>query len=334
MTSIIDVSDIPMPTLQEGGGEESAPEAGGQDGIPEANPADVGELYMGMPIDEARELGLLSNEEGHDPINGDDAPTESENPSDNPAAPLNATPANQSQTPAKLDPMQAMITMLAQNQQKSDERIAALLERLAPKQETKVVEPDIEIELPPEFNTPELQGYGKALIKQAMAMADARVAKSEKALDDRVQAAKNARETNEYHSQAVGVATKLLSNGFDFTGHDAARERISDFLKDAGLIISHVHGGAPGDKEKILDQVVNDLVNAKIRGLNSKAKAKVQAQGHRPAATKIAPSGISQNGQRPTLAEARAAGYKTLFEAGLDFDKKILEMRARQSRGQ
>lgn len=334
MTSIIDVSDIPMPTLEEGAGDESPAETGGHEGIPEANPADVGELYMGIPIDEARELGLLTGEAEHDPINGDDAPAESENPADNPAAPLNATPANQSQPAQKLDPMQQMVALLAQNQQKSDERFAALIEQIAPKKENKVVEPEIEIELPEEFNTPELKNYGKALIKQVTAMYEARVAKSEQALEDRVKAAKDARDTNEYRNQAVGVASKLLSNGFDFTGHDAAKERVTDFLRDGSLIISHVHGGTPAEKEQILTQVFNDAVNAKIRSLNSKAKQKVQAQGHVAKSKQVAPSGISQNGQRPTLAEARAAGYKSLFDAGLDFDKKIFEMRARQSRGQ
>lgn len=324
----IDVSDIPMPSAEALANEASGESAPNEVQVQNSNepPSDEAPGYKGLSRDEARELGLI-NDQASDPIekllDGDETPEATVTTT--PAAQPTAKPETQTQ----LSPTDQMLLLVAEQLKASQEQNRVLMERLAPKAETaKPI--DVFADLPEEFNTPELRKFGEYLLKKA----EGPVLAKEKALEDRILAAKNERQINQYSTEADSGAKATLATGFDLQGQDL--QEVTDFLRDNLLVISHVHGKTPAEINSHVGKVFNKAVDARIRYLNSQAKTKVAARGHVNPAAKPqtnAQSGIPQTGQRPSLAEARAAGYRDLFDAGLDFDRKILEMRARQSRG-
>lgn len=231
---------------------------------------------------------------------------------------------------------QFMATMFAQMQaqaQAQQQAFQAALAQLAPKPtEPAPVDPfaDMPKELRAEIEqNPALKAYTEYMAKKAQTPAE----QFKQEFEERIQKAQQEREAVRYAQEAEAAAKAVLSQGFALEGQDAAI--VADGLRDMALTLSHVHGGAPAQYQKALDRIINTAVNGRIKHLNSQAAAKVAQRAPAPNRPQVAPQAIppAAANREPTLEEIRAAGYRSAFEAGLDGDKRIIELRARRGRG-
>lgn len=263
-------------------------------------------------------------------VNGDEAaPLQLESAEVTDASPGSGSPLPPTPAP-QLDPQTQVMAALMQQMARQEEANRAfqqsLIDRLAPKKEEP--KPDVTERFSPKLReaisaNPELKAFTEELLREAAAPTEA----YKKELETRIREASEARQASHFGWEAQQSVDKFLSRGYALD--EGAKGPVSDLLRDFHLTVGHVHNLTPSQAAPHVAKAINQLVDARVKFLNSQAKAKVQAR-HAPQPQQNAARAMVQAPQTPTLAEARAAGYRDLFEAGLDGDAKILAMRARQ----
>lgn len=266
------------------------------------------------PGNQSLEERLLNPEGEQPPVQSESEEVTATSPG---SGPLNASaPAPQ------LDPSQqvmlAMFQQMTAQNEAQQRQFQELISTLKPQEKAPEIDPLAD--MPKEWKAIEgLPDFLKYTIQKNKAEVDA----LKNNLDQRIQAATQRREADQYASEAKAIGSKILSQGFQFqsTQDQAA---VSDALHDMALSLANVHGGTPAKYEQALNRVINTAVQARQAHLNSQAKASVAARhAPKPAPQAVGAIPQSQPLTEPTLAQVRSAGYRDMDEARWDDFRRV-----------
>lgn len=266
---------------------------------------------------------------GDAPPSSDVVPSESEG--------VTATSPGSGPTPPapapQLDSNQQFQMAIVQQMAQMQQAFTAQLEALKPK-EAPPPPADPFADMPKELRAaidanPELKAYTEYMAKKAASPAE----QFRQEIEQRIKEATHQRQVDTFRNEATSVAQKIVQS-LGATGQDA--KELHDLFYDQSLVLADLHGGSPAKYEKALVAALDKATNLKVAQLNSKAKASVAQRHPGSAARPQAPASTmsSKQNRTPTQADARAAGYKSLFDAALDGDAKIHQLWARQGQGQ
>lgn len=225
----------------------------------------------------------------------------------------------------QLDPTQQLLAAVMQRMETQNQQFTEVIKSLAPKvPEAPPADPFAD--MPKEYDTPEIRAFAEYMRKKVLAPHE----EYKQSLEKRIQEATAQRQTTQLYNEAAGLG-KSFASDLGAQGQDA--EDLANWFHDQTIVFTNKYGGAPTQYATAIKDLFNKGVALKQAQLNSTAKAAVAKRY--PGATarpqQATGSAMTQRPYvRPSDAEARAAGYKSAFEAALDGDAKVHQFRARQ----